>query len=119
MSIHFPESGASLCIVVAPEDNHHNNKCPLILLSSFLLAFIAEQASSGVVYPFGPFGSAVPAMSHPKLSPSPSPSGEREVLKTAWLLWEHSLAVAKTLVCEHLPDYKHKAQCYGGCYGEN
>ena len=40
--------------------------------SSFLLAFIAEQMAYGMEYPFGQLGSAVPAMSPPKLLPTPS-----------------------------------------------
>ena len=40
--------------------------------SSFLLAFIAEQMAYGMEYPFGQLGSAVPAMSPPKLLPTRS-----------------------------------------------
>ena len=45
---------------------------------AFLLAFIAEQTSYGMEYPFGQFGSAVPAMSPPKILPTPSLLGEAE-----------------------------------------
>ena len=39
---------------------------------SFLLAFVAEQTSYGMEYPFGQFGSAVLAVSPPKILPTPS-----------------------------------------------
>ena len=66
---HFPGSRVSVRVVVAPEDKRHNNECPS---SSCLLAFIAEQTSYGMEYPFGQFGSAVLAMSPPKILPTPS-----------------------------------------------
>jgi len=40
--------------------------------SPFLLAFIAEQTSYGMEYPFGHFRSAVLAVSPPKLLPTPA-----------------------------------------------
>jgi len=40
--------------------------------SSFPLAFIAEQTSCGMEYPFGQLASAALAMSPPKILPFPS-----------------------------------------------
>ena len=45
--------------------------------SSFLLAFMAEQTSYGMEGPFGQFGSAVLAVSPPRILPTPSLLGER------------------------------------------
>lgn len=57
MTRHFLGSRTSVYIVLALEDKC-NNKCSL---SSFLLAFIAEQASHGMIYPSGQFDSALPS----------------------------------------------------------
>lgn len=43
---------------------------------TFLLAFIAEQVSYGMEYPFGHFGSAALPVSPPKILPTPQPTGE-------------------------------------------
>jgi len=90
---------------------------PLLLLS--LLSLLLSTSCS-VEYPFGQFGSAVLAMSLPKLLPTPWPVAFGGwVGGTALMVFKYCLAVAKTLGCyQHLPSYKCKAQHYEGCYGE-
>jgi len=64
----LPRSGAS-CVAVALEGKYHNKITPS---PSFLLAFIAEQASYGTEYLFSQFGSAVLAVSCPMILPTPA-----------------------------------------------
>lgn len=89
---------------------------PLLLHLS--LTFIAEQTSYDMEHPFGQFGPAVLAMSPLKILPTPSLLVGENVGETALMLFEHCLALAKTLVCyQHLPSYQYKAE--QGGYGEN
>ena len=80
---------------------------------SFLLAFIAEQTSYGMEYPFGQFGSAVLAVSPPKLLPTPSlllgGMLERSLgaVTKPWCVTNTSLAASTT------------AQRDEGCCGDN
>lgn len=78
MSSHFPGSRPSVYIAVAAEDKCLDNKCSLP--GSFFLAFIAEQTTYGMKYPFSQFGSAVPVVSLPKILPTPS-GGNGEMLE--------------------------------------
>ncbi|KAK4806753.1 hypothetical protein QYF61_005549 [Mycteria americana] len=89
MSSHFLGSRASIAIAVPPDDKRRNNECPPP--SSFLLAFIAEQTSFGMEYPFGQFGSAVLAMSPPKLLPTPS------LLDKKWALNHEDVTLGELL----------------------
>ena len=85
---HFPGSRVSVRVVVAPEDKRKTNECPP--LPPPPPRFYTEQTSYGMEYPFGQFGSAVLAMSPPKILPTPSLlGGGGNVGETALMLWEH------------------------------
>lgn len=51
-----------------------------------LIAFIAEQMSYDIEYPFNPFWSAFPAMSLPKILTLLSLMAEEDVVETALML---------------------------------
>lgn len=109
MSIHFLGSWASVHVVVVPVDKPHNNKCPSSCF--FVLAFISEQTSYGPEYPFGQFGSAVLAVSSPRILSTPSLLGRRECCRDRPDAVEQCSAVAKTVVCyQHLASYQYATQ---------
>lgn len=85
---------------------------------TFLLAFIAEEMSYGMEYPFGEVGSAVLAMFPPKILPTTSlvVKGGGRILKGQCLkLWDPKLSC----IYQHLSSYQYKPQNYEGYYGEN
>lgn len=101
MSSHFSESVASVHIGIAPGDKCNDNQPPFS--SSFLFAFIAEQMSYDIEYPFSQFWSAFPAMSPPKTLTFPSLLVRGEVGETALMRCQHCSAAARTLAVLSTP----------------
>lgn len=70
MFSHYLGSRASVDVAFSSENKHLNNK--YVFSPSFSYLLMMSTAAYEIEYPFGHFGSAILAVSSPKLFPTPS-----------------------------------------------